>query len=60
MNIAERKTERDYSMVFDETVKQTGEYCIKHNLKSLVLGLSVDWIQLFAQQLDMKYHKYMV
>lgn len=40
MNIAERKTERDYSMVFAEAVKQTGEYCIKHNLKSLVLGLS--------------------
>lgn len=38
--IAERKTERDYSIVFDEIVKQTGEYCIKHNLKSLVLGLS--------------------
>lgn len=38
--IAERKTERDYSMVFAEAVKQTGEYCIKHNLKSLVLGLS--------------------
>ena len=40
MNITERKTERDYSMIFNEIIKQTGEYCIKHNLKSLVLGLS--------------------
>jgi NAD+ synthetase len=40
MEIAERKTGRDYSQVFDEIVKQTGEYCIKYNLKSLVLGLS--------------------
>lgn len=40
MKIAERKTERDYSIVFDEIVKQTGEYCIRYNLKSLVLGLS--------------------
>lgn len=38
--IAERKTDRDYSQVFEEIVKQTGEYCVKYNLKSLVLGLS--------------------
>lgn len=38
--IAERKTERDYSQVFEQIVKQTGEYCNKYNIKSLVLGLS--------------------
>jgi NAD+ synthetase len=29
-----------YSKIFNEIVKQTGEYCVKYNLKSLVLGLS--------------------
>lgn len=38
--IAERKTERDYSQVYEQIIKQTGEYCIKYNIKSLVLGLS--------------------
>lgn len=39
-SIAERKTGRDYSQVFEQIVKQTGEYCEKYNIKSLVLGLS--------------------
>lgn len=38
--IAERITRRDYKMVYDQIIKQTGEYCRKHNLKSMVLGLS--------------------
>lgn len=38
--IAERKTRRDYSQVFEQIIKQTGEYCKKYNLKSMVLGLS--------------------
>lgn len=29
-----------YENIFNEIVKQTGEYCVKHNIKSLVLGLS--------------------
>ena len=38
--IAERITRRDYKMVYDQIIKQTGEYCKKYNLKSMVLGLS--------------------
>lgn len=38
--IAERKTGRDYSQVYEQIIKQTGEYCNKYNIKSLVLGLS--------------------
>ena len=38
--IAKRKTERDYSQVYEQIIKQTGEYCNKYNIKSLVLGLS--------------------
>lgn len=38
--IAERITRRDYKMVYDQIIKQTGEYCQKYNLKSMVLGLS--------------------
>lgn len=38
--IVERKTRRDYSQVFEQIIKQTGEYCKKYNLKSMVLGLS--------------------
>ena len=38
--IAERKTVRDYSQVYEQIIKQTGEYCNKYNIKSLVLGLS--------------------
>lgn len=38
--IVERKTRRDYSRVFEQIIKQTGEYCKKYNLKSMVLGLS--------------------
>lgn len=38
--IAERKTERDYSQVYEQIIKQTGEYCNKYNIKSMVLGLS--------------------
>lgn len=38
--IVERKTERDYSQVYGQIIKQTGEYCIKYNIKALVLGLS--------------------
>ena len=38
--IVERKTRRDYSLVFEQIIKQTGEYCKKYNLKSMVLGLS--------------------
>ncbi len=29
-----------YENIFNEIVKQTGEYCVTHNIKSLVLGLS--------------------
>ena len=36
----ERKTERDYSQVYEQIIKQTGEYCQAYNLKSMVLGLS--------------------
>lgn len=32
--------ELDYKMVYDQIIKQTGEYCKKYNLKSMVLGLS--------------------
>ena len=38
--IAKRKTGRDYSLVYEQIIKQTGEYCNKYNIKSLVLGLS--------------------
>lgn len=38
--IVERKTERDYSQVYEQIIKQTGEYCNKYNIKSLILGLS--------------------
>jgi len=38
--IAERITDRDYKMVYDQIIKQTGEYCQAYNLKSMVLGLS--------------------
>jgi NAD+ synthetase len=38
--IAERKTERDYSLVYEQIINQTGEYCNKYNIKSMVLGLS--------------------
>lgn len=38
--IAERKTVRDYSQVYEQIIKQTGEYCNKYNIKSMVLGLS--------------------
>ena len=38
--IAERKTERNYSQVYEQIIKQTGEYCNKYNIKSMVLGLS--------------------
>ena len=38
--IAERKTGPDYSQVYEQIIKQTGEYCNKYNIKSLVLGLS--------------------
>ena len=40
IEIAKRKTERDYSLVYEQIIKQTGEYCNKYNIKSLVLGLS--------------------
>ena len=36
----ERKTERDYSQVYEQIIKQTGEYCQAYNLKSMILGLS--------------------
>ena len=36
----ERKTELDYSQVYEQIIKQTGEYCQAYNLKSMVLGLS--------------------
>lgn len=36
----ERKTGRDYSQVYEQIIKQTGEYCQAYNLKSMVLGLS--------------------
>ena len=36
----ERKTGLDYSQVYEQIIKQTGEYCQAYNLKSMVLGLS--------------------
>ena len=36
----ERKKELDYSQVYEQIIKQTGEYCQAYNLKSIVLGLS--------------------